>query len=216
LKQFSHLIFDLDGTLIDSSVGVVDAVNYSLRMMDQPEQPPERIVRFIGFPLSRMYREFSEAPVDDLRRHFHVRAAETMVASTVPLDGVAGTLERLQSAGYRMAIATTKIRRHLDGIVARFGWCDFFKVLVGSDEVANVKPAPDAFRLAVERLGTTPQRAIVVGDTINDVYAAHAVPMKVVAVESPYGGLKELRAARPDYLIKTLSELPKLLETLNN
>jgi phosphoglycolate phosphatase-like HAD superfamily hydrolase len=68
----------------------------------------------------------------------------------------------------------------------------------------------------VERLGTTPQKAIVVGDTINDVHAAQAVPMKVVAVESPYGGLTELQAARPDYLIKALSELPRLLETLNN
>ena len=216
MKKFSHLIFDLDGTLIDSSVGVVDAVNYSLRMMNQPEQPPERIVRFIGFPLTDMYREFTQAPIEELHGHFQTRAAEIMVASTVVLDGVPETLEQLCRAGYRMAIATTKIRRHLDGVVAKLRWSEFFDALVASDEVANVKPAPDAFRLAVERLRTTPQKAIVVGDTINDVYAAHAVPMKIVAVESPYGGLKELEVSRPDYLIGALSELPKLLETLNN
>jgi 2-phosphoglycolate phosphatase len=216
LKQLDCLIFDLDGTLIDSSVGVVDAVNYSLRMMHQPEQPPERIVRFIGFPLSQMYRTFTQASVEELRRHFHTRAAETMVGSTIVLDGVPETLERLQSAGYKMAIATTKISRNLEGVVAKFGWGSFFDVLVGSDEVANVKPAPDAFRLAMERLGTTPRRAIVVGDTINDVHAAHAVPMKVIAVESPYGGLAELKASRPDYLIRNLSALPDLLDKLNS
>ena len=215
MKQFNYLIFDLDGTLIDSSVGIVDAVNYSLRMMSQPEQPPERIAGFIGFPLSHMYREFTQAPVDELRRHFYTQAAESMVGSTVVLDGVQETLERLQSAGYKMAIATTKIRRHLDGVVAKFGWRSFFDALVASDEVENVKPAPDAFRLAVERLGTTPQKAIVVGDTINDVHAAQAVPMKVVAVESPYGGLVELKGSQPDYLIRKLSELPQLLDLLN-
>jgi pyrophosphatase PpaX len=216
LNQFSYLVFDLDGTLIDSSVGVVDAVNYSLKMMNQPEQPPERIARFIGFPLSHMYREFTQAPVEELRRHFHSRAAEVMVASAVVLDGVPETLEQLRRAGYKMAVATTKIRRHVEGIVEKNDWGRFFEALVASDEVVNVKPAPDAFRLAVERLGTTSQRAIVVGDTINDVHAAHAVPMKVVAVESPYGGLTELRASRPDYLIKVLPELPMLLETLNS
>ena len=184
--------------------------------MNQPEQPPERIARFIGFPLSYMYREFTQAPVEELRRYFQSRAAEVMVASSVALDGVPETLEQLHRAGYRMAIATTKIRRHVEGIVEKHGWGRYFDALVASDEVVNVKPAPDAFQLAVERLGTTPQRAIAVGDTINDVHAAFAVPMKVVAVESPYGGLAELQAARPDYLIRTLSELPKLLETLNN
>jgi len=216
LKQFSHLVFDLDGTLIDSSTGVVDAVNYSLRMMNQPEQPRERIARFIGFPLSCMYREFTSVSVEELHRHFQSRASEVMVASAVVLDGVPETLEQLHRAGYKMAIATTKIRAHVEGIVEKHGWGRYFDALVASDEVVKVKPAPDAFRLAVERLGSIPRRAIVVGDTINDVYAAHAVPMKVVAVESPYGDLAELQASRPDYLIKSLSELPKLLETLNN
>ncbi|MCX6833911.1 MAG: HAD family hydrolase [candidate division Zixibacteria bacterium] len=215
MKQFSYLVFDLDGTLIDSSVGVVDAVNYSLKMMNQPEQPPERIARFIGFPLSHMYREFTQASVEQLRRHFHSRAAEVMVASAVVLDGVPETLEQLHRVGYKMAIATTKIRRHVEGIVEKNGWGRFFDALVASDEVVNVKPAPDALRLAVERLGATPQRAIVVGDTINDVHAAHAVPMKVIAVESPYGGLVELKGSQPDYLIRELSELPQLLDMMN-
>jgi len=216
LKPFRYLIFDLDGTLIDSSVGVVDAVNYSLRRMNLPEQPKERIVRFIGYPLSWMYHDFTDAHIEELHRHFQARAAETMVASTVVLDRVPEILEQLLMAGYRMAIATTKIRRHVEGVIEKYGWSKFFDALVAADEVVNVKPAPDAFRLALKRLGTTPQRAIVVGDTINDVYAAHAVPMKVVAVESPYGGLVELQASRPDYLIKSLSELPGTLETLNN
>ncbi|MEW5795642.1 MAG: HAD-IA family hydrolase [Candidatus Zixiibacteriota bacterium] len=216
MRAIDCLIFDLDGTLIDSSVGVIDAVNYSLRMMNLPQQAPEKIVRYIGFPVEKMYADFGAKPVEELHHHFQSRAAQSMVASTVPLDGVDRTLMRLQADGYRMAIATTKIRPHLDGVIAKFGWGRLFETSVAADEVAAVKPAPDAFRLALRRLGASAGRALVVGDTINDVYAAHRVPVRVVAVESPYGGLDELQASRPDYFVRTLADLPGLLTQINN
>lgn len=215
MRSIDCLIFDLDGTLIDSSDGVVDAVNYSLRMMGQPEQPPERIKRYIGFPLSQMYPEFTGAPVEKLSTHFQDRAAKSIVPSTIVLDGVDDALRTLRRRGYRMAIATTKIRRHVEGIVAKLGWADLFEILVGSDDVTNVKPAPDAFRLVLRRLRVSSAKAVVIGDTVNDVQAAHAVPMKVIAVVSPFGDPAEIEAAKPDYLIKTMSELPALLDKIN-
>jgi 2-phosphoglycolate phosphatase len=215
LKAVDSLIFDLDGTLIDSSEGVVDAVNYSLRMMDCPEQPPERIKRYIGFPLSQMYPDFTNAPVEQLYGHFQKRAAETVVSSTVVLEGVAEALGVLRTQGFRMAIASTKVHRHVEGIVVKLEWQDFFDALVGGDDVARVKPAPDAFRTALKRLGSSPECALVVGDTINDIEAARAVPMKVIAVESPYRDRSELVSARPDFLITSLADLPTLLEQIN-
>jgi len=211
LKFVRNLIFDLDGTLIDSSDGVVDAVNYSLRMMNQPEQPPERIKPYIGFPLSTMYPEFTDVPVAELCRHFQVRAAQTVVDSTVVLEGVEASLAELRRAGFRMAIATTKVRVHVKGILAKFGWQSFFEAVVGGDEVRRVKPAPEAFELVLKRLGVQSHDSVVVGDTINDIVAAHAVPMKVVAVNSPYGGREKLLAGKPDYFVETVEELPDLL-----
>ena len=215
MKSIDCLIFDLDGTLIDSSDGVVDAVNYSLRMMGQPEQPPERIKRFIGFPLSHMYPEFTGAPVDKLSTHFQDRAAKSIVPSTVVLEGVDNALRTLRRQGFRMAIATTKIRRHVEGIVEKLGWGDLFEMLVGSDDVTNVKPAPDAFRLVLRRLRVPSVKAVVIGDTVNDIQAARAVPMRVIAVVSPFSDPAEIEAAKPDHLIKTMSELPALLDKLN-
>ena len=215
MNAINCLVFDLDGTLIDSSAGVVDAVNYSLRMMDRPEQPPDRIKRYIGFPLEQMYPDFTDAPVDQLYHYFQKRAAETVVSSTVPLDGVAEALEVLNKQGFRMAIASTKIRRHVEGIVTKLGWSHLFEALVGGDDVAEVKPAPDAFRVALERLAAASDQTLVVGDTINDIQAARAVPMRVIAVESPYRERSELVAAQPDYLIESLRRLPSLLEQIN-
>jgi phosphoglycolate phosphatase-like HAD superfamily hydrolase len=215
LNAIENLIFDLDGTLIDSSEGVIDAVNYSLRQANQPEQSAESIRPFIGYPLEDMYEAFTNIPVAELIPHFRVRAVETMVKSTVVLVGVSEALAALKENGYRLAIATTKIRRHVDGIVSKFGWDSTFPVRVGADEVERVKPAPDAFRLAIERLGASAENSLVVGDTINDILAAQAVPVKVAAVDSPYGGREKLQAAGPDHFLGSVSELPDLLRALN-
>ncbi len=215
MNVIENLIFDLDGTLIDSSQGVIDAVNYSLRQTHQPEQPPERIRPFIGYPLEDMYAAFTAVPVPELIPYFRARAVETMVASTVMLDGVGEALATLQEQGYRLAIATTKIRPHVDGIVSKFGWDSIFPVRVGADEVERVKPAPDAFRLALERLNGAAEKSLVVGDTINDILAAQAVPVGVAAVESPYGGHEKVVAAKPDHVLGSIAELPELLRRLN-
>lgn len=211
MKHIRFLVFDLDGTLIDSSQGVVESVNYSLRMVGEPEQPPEKIKPFIGFPLTAMYPVFTDAPYEELYRHFRVKADEVVVASSVMLEGVAGVLERLKSHGYRMAIATTKVRGNIEGTLDKFCWRDVFAATVGGDEVTNVKPRPDAFLKALELLGGTAEQALAVGDTINDILAAQAVPMPVVAVESPYGGHQDLLALAPDHTIKSIVELPGLL-----
>ena len=88
-----NLIFDLDGTLIDSSDGVVQAVNYSLRQMGEAEQPADVIKKYIGYPLSTMYPDFTDAPMRELYAHFQVKAAETVVSSTIVLPGVEEMVE---------------------------------------------------------------------------------------------------------------------------
>ncbi|MDH4158538.1 MAG: HAD family hydrolase, partial [candidate division Zixibacteria bacterium] len=117
-----NLIFDLDGTLIDSSAGVVDAVNYSLKMVGSPQQEARAIKKFIGYSLATMYPHFTDAPYGELYRHFRVRAAEVIVRSAVLLPDVAEILQYLHGRGYRMAIATTKVRSNIDGIIDKFQW----------------------------------------------------------------------------------------------
>ncbi len=210
------LIFDLDGTLIDSSAGVAEAVNYSLAKLGLPERSHSEISRHIGFPLKKMYSDFGAEPYDELYRHFQDRAATSVIDAAVPLDGAHETAERLFAHGYPMAIATTKVRRHVDQIVAKLGWPEMFPVLVGGDEVAQQKPAPDAFVLAMQRLNSLPANSIVIGDTINDVLAARQLKIPVIGVISPYGGNDELRASNPDYVIDKISLLPDLLCELHN
>lgn len=210
-----NLIFDLDGTLIDSSRGVVEAVNYSLRQMGEPEQPSEVIKPFIGYSLEVMYPQFTNAPVKELYRHFQIKAAETIVASTCPLDGTEEILRTLAAQKYTMAIATTKIKKHIDRIIDKFGWRVFFAAWAGGDEVKKVKPDPEIFHLVIDRIKADPRETLVVGDTLNDILAARAVPLRSAAVASPYGGREKLLASSPDYFLESISELPELLARIN-
>lgn len=211
-----NLIFDLDGTLIDSSQGVVEAVNYSLRQMGQPEQNPEAIKAFIGYPLENMYAHFTNVPPKELYAHFRVKAAETIVASTEILPGVAQMLRQLDDRGYHMAIATTKIRANVNGILEKLGWQELFRATTAGDEVKKNKPDPSILRLTLKRLKAEPLETIVVGDTVNDILAAREVPMKVVIVASPFGGQEKVIAARPDFFIESITELLDLLDQHNN
>ena len=214
MNKIQAIIFDLDGTLIDSSEGVVEAVNYSLAKMGEPTQPAERIKSYIGYPLAVMYPDFTDAALSELYEHFQAKASETVVSSTVALPGADETLYTMHDLGYRLAIASTKIRSHIDGVVEKFGWSGLLDACSGGDEVQHVKPAPDIFHLTLDRLGVTASDAIVVGDTINDVLAAQAVQIPVVAVRSPYGRDDKLRDSNPDHLLESVAELPELLRRI--
>jgi HAD superfamily hydrolase (TIGR01509 family) len=214
LSRVTNLIFDLDGTLIDSSDGVVEAVNFALTSLGETARQAADIKPYIGYPLHQMFADFTDLPADALYRQFQIRAADTVVASAVPLDGVELTLRELLRRGFRLSVATTKIRRHLDGIVKKLGWSDLFVATAAGNEVPKFKPDPAVFHLALDRLGARPESSLAVGDTENDILAARAVPMRVAAVLSPYGGHDRIYEHRPDYVIASLRELPALLDTI--
>ena len=127
MKHIKNIIFDLDGTLIDSSDGVVEAVNYSLEQMGEKQRTPKEIKLFIGYPLYKMYPHFSDKPFKELYSHFQFKAADTVVASTVVLDNVENNLYRLKESGYSLSIASTKIRKHISGVIDKFGWGDIIR-----------------------------------------------------------------------------------------
>ena len=210
------LIFDLDGTLIDSSAGVVEAVNYALSRNGLPEESPEKIRKYIGYPLETMFADFTKSPYEPLHREFQQKARECMIPSATALDGVNEVLEKLHFEGYRMGVATTKIRRHLEGIIDKLGWRKYFSSTVGADDVTNVKPNPEALHHVLNSLGADVSETVFIGDTENDVLAAKAVPMKVIGLASPYGRVGDLLSAGPDYFIETIGDLPGLIERMSN
>jgi HAD superfamily hydrolase (TIGR01509 family) len=209
------LIFDLDGTLVDSSDGVVDAVNYSLEQVGATPQSAPAIKRFIGDPLEVMYPHFTNAAFDVLHDHFQERARHSVSQQSVPLVGVDACLRQLRAKGFAMAVASTKIHAHIDSILRKHDWYSLFDLIVGSDQVTRVKPDPEIFQKVLEEMKCSADESLVIGDTHNDVIAAKSIPMQVVAVDSDFGCPNLLLESAPDYRIGSLSELPALVELLN-
>ena len=211
LRNIKNLIFDLDGTLIDSSEGVVNTVNATLKHFGEPERTPPEITRFIGYPLEEMFHTFSHLPYPELWEKFQELGRDVITDFSQPIEGVDLVLKELHQRGYRLGIGTTKIHFHLDKIVRKFEWNQLFDALVGADDVPRVKPHPDAFLQVMSLLGGNTSNSLVVGDTINDLLAARAAGLTAAILPSPYGTSISSHSAAPDIKLKNFAELLQLL-----
>jgi HAD superfamily hydrolase (TIGR01549 family) len=207
-----NLIFDLDGTLIDSSRGVIEATNYALSMMGEPVRKPEEIKRFIGYPLETMFGAFSRKSYDEFWKYFQEKARATVIGQSVQLDGSDIALRELHKRGYRLGIGTTKIRIHIEKIIAKFGWESLIAGYAGADDVMRVKPDPEVFIKVLGLMEADRAETLVVGDTENDVLAARAAGLRVIGVRSTFGSSEALEKSAPDLLVNSLQELLEILQ----
>lgn len=201
-----YIIFDLDGTLIDSSGGVIESTNYALTQLGETPRSPEEIKRFIGHPLEEMFESFTDAPMETLKEKFQEKARQTIIASAHALPGADEVVRLLYQARYRLAVATTKYINHTRGIIAKMGWTEFFAATASGDEVGRVKPAPDLVLLAMERLGAPADKTVMVGDTVNDIKAARAAGISVIAVRSPFGD-DDVNRHHPNMILPRFTDL---------
>jgi len=213
--KINTIIFDLDGTLIDSSEGIVAAFNHALKLFDLPLQPPERISPLIGYPVENMFREFTDKSISELKDAFRAKAMETVVRASQPLAGAEETVVSLFESGFKLGIATTKIRAHIDGILDKLGWGDYFEAVSGGDEVSRVKPHPEQLEMLLNKMSANCENTAVVGDTINDVLSARQLGLTEIAVRSPYGNSILVQQLKPHFFLEDIEELQNTLAKIN-
>lgn len=173
------LIFDLDGTLVDSAPDIAAAGNAVLAAEGLPPVPFAQARGFIGNGaavfVQRMERTAS-ATNDPARTPRMVRAFieryEHAHGLTQPYDGVPETLRALAAAGHPMALCTNKPEIPARHLLAALGWSDLFPVLVGGDTVGILKPDPAPLLAAADRLGQDPASILFVGDSETDAETA--------------------------------------------
>ena len=208
------IIFDLDGTLIDSADGIVEAFNYAMTQNGLPSQPRDEIVKHIGFSLDHMFGVFTDGNFDSLKNDFTLKARHTVVDSSNPLNGANETVVSLFESGYNLGIATTKWRRNIDSILIKLGWNEYFCEVIGGDEVTKIKPDPEMFSSLMALMKADPENTVIVGDTINDILPAKELSVRNVAVKSPYGDSKEVMSLNPDFFIEEIAHLRQTLSRM--
>lgn len=209
------VLFDFDFTLVDSSAGVVECFAHGFARAGLPAADAARIRETIGLSLptalARLHGVEDAAVVRAFVEAFRDRAEDVMVASTRWLDRAIATVEACRAAGLATAICSTKKRSHLEGVLVRDGLTTHFDVVVGADDVAAPKPAPDALHAALDRLQVEPAHALYVGDHPVDAIAAAAAGTRFAAVLAGPSRRDDFGAHPVERFLTSIDEVTALL-----
>src|SRR5262249_21981634 len=176
------LLFDLDGTLIDSAPGLTRAINLLFAEHGRPPLSVAAVCRMIGdgvpvlIPRAMAAAEppFDSAETSALLARYNEIYLTAPTADTRVYPGVPETLTALRGQGFRMALCTNKLQTPTLMVLEAFGLAGYFDAVVGGDIVPARKPDPAHLRTALGMLGAGPAAAVMIGDGINDVKAGHA------------------------------------------
>ncbi|HWR90637.1 MAG TPA: HAD-IA family hydrolase [Dissulfurispiraceae bacterium] len=210
------ILFDLDGTLVDSRRDITNAVNHALAPVGIGPATVEEITALVGEGISRLMEKLAErekVTIDTdgaVERFLRFYAAHLVDFTTVYPD-VTETLHRLD--GYRKAVISNKREVLTAGVLREFGLTGFFDVIVGSDTTPERKPSPRPLMYVVEKFGLSAGEAVMVGDSTYDIQAGRAAGVKTVAVT--YGYRPRHMLGDADVLIDRFAELPDVIATLD-
>jgi len=209
------VVFDLDGTLIDSFPDIRAACNFTLEQLGRPALSDPLIRSFVGRGSRRLVASAlgvqpEDALVNEALAIFLDYYEAHPVDLTVPRPGA---LELIELFGARaMAICTNKPARITARVVEALGWRNQFGAVIAGGDAPALKPDPRPVELACERIGVSPHQSIMVGDGAEDVLAARTAGAFSVAVLGGFPREELVRASNPDWLVTDLFELKARLE----
>ncbi|HXX53143.1 MAG TPA: HAD-IA family hydrolase [Thermodesulfovibrionales bacterium] len=212
------IIFDLDGTLIDSSVDIMNALNYALQPYNVKPVTVTDTIAMVGEGITRLIEKLvgdKEAEVKaDVMRRFLGHYSNHILDNTKQYPGVRETLEWLQEGAYKKAVISNKRESLSREVLSGLGLLNYFDVVVGSDTTPERKPSPVPVRVVLSELHVPPCDAVIVGDSSYDVDAGRAAGVLTVAVT--YGYRPREVIAHADHLIERMADLIPLIERINN
>jgi pyrophosphatase PpaX len=210
--RFPVVLFDLDGTVIDSGAIILASMRHAAKKVLGAEVPDEELMAAVGGPgLEAQMHALSPDRVEELVNVYRAHN-EPLHEGLVCCAGMDDVLARLKDEGRRLGIVTAKRRMTVELAFAQVPIEHLFETVVGGDETERHKPDPEPLLLALERLGARPEDAAYVGDAPFDVRAAKAAGLFSVGVT--WGGIhtrERLEAEGPDALVDTPEELHGLL-----
>lgn len=206
------VVFDLDGTLLDSYAAIHDSLNFVLRAFSRPEVTLEETRSRVGHGLDALIaRSLAPGHIAEGVRLFRERYETAGPESTRLLPGAEEVTRVLLARGMRLAIASNKPAVFSRQLLSALGVVDRFDFVGGPDDGFPPKPAPDMVFVALATLGVRATEAVFVGDMPIDIATARSAGMASIAVPTGSSTREELLGAGPDLLIERLADLMRLL-----
>lgn len=210
MKNISTLIFDLDGTISNPSLGIFRCINYALRAHGEPEVSEEQVAAEIGPPLDEAFKKFrpeaDQTEIESLVAKYRERYAEVGYSENLAYPGVLDALQTLSARGVRMGVCTSKRRDFAEKILSMFGVLDYFSFVDGGDVGIKKRHQLSAL-LRTDQIDIS---AVMIGDRAVDISSAHANGLRSVGVLWGFGDLSELSAAGANIILGHAGELEAL------
>lgn len=201
------VIFDLDGTLMDSTDAIVDSYFHTFDTISVPRPDRQLVINTIGYPLRKQFPMMTDHDVDECISIYRAHYTEHSPAKTTLLPGAEETLETFSRRGLRMGFATSKKREAAEMLLEHLGALHYMEARIGPLEVTRHKPAPEPVQKAMSALGATPEETVFVGDMHFDVLAGLAAGVTTLAVSTGYQSRAELEALNPHAVYDSLVDV---------
>lgn len=206
--KYPFLLFDLDGTLIDTNELILQSFEHTLEHYFPGRFTRNDVLPYMGEPLVTQFGRWAQTEqvpllVETYRKH-NVENHDRLVTLFPHVQDV---LTELQEAGCRMAVVTSKMRLTAEMGLRLFGLNRFMETVVTIEDTDKHKPDPAPMRLAMERLGADPAQTLMVGDSPYDIMGGQAAGTATCGVAWSLRGREGLAGYKPDYLIGDMREL---------
>jgi phosphoglycolate phosphatase len=215
------VVFDLDGTLVDTAPDLINALNFVLAREGLPPVPLHAARNMIGAGARKLIERGMElegraAGPEDITRltvDFIDYYAAHIADASRPFEGLEGALDDLAAGGYRFAVCTNKLEWLSKRLLDQLGLSSRFAAICGADTFGVSKPDPAILKQTVARAGGKLSLTVMVGDAGPDIGVARRAGVPVIGVEFGYTDVP-IADLKPDRLIKHMSELPAAVKTL--
>lgn len=213
MPRFRAILFDLDGTLIDSIGLILSSYHHTLAAHGLPPVSDAEWLAGVGTPLRVQLSRWARTPEDmdrlvETYRTHNIAHHDAMVR---PYPGIVPLVQRIRAAGYRTGIVTSKNQEGTRRGLRLAGLEAFIEVLVCADSVTHPKPHPEPVLQGMERLASRPEETLFLGDSIHDLHSGRAAGARTGAVLWGPFGRAELESGQPDYWLEGPADLEALL-----
>ena len=218
-RRFDLVLFDLEGTLVDFQWRLDEAVREILPVLADSGIDTRRYSPSPDYAdlfnttrdLTQDWDPRKSARLFDRLGVIYDKYDRDALDRWAPYPDTLSLLAALAASGYRLGVVSNCGARAVHRVLAKFRLSDYFEIILSRNEVARIKPSPEGLILALERLGVPPNRALFIGDSVNDVLAAQAVPMASCFLSGGESRITGIKGSRAAFQISSLSGLVPLL-----
>lgn len=215
MGKINTVLFDFDGTIMDTNEVILQSWQHTFRTVEGKERPEEEIIETFGEPLYvTMEKLLPQIPAEEGAKIYRSYNYENFLELIEVFPGILELLKELKNRGYKTGIVTSRLWYSTEIGLNKYDMQQYFDAIVTCDDTDKHKPDPEPVNIALDRLGSKPEEAIMIGDSMFDIICAKNAGVKAALVSWALAVSEEDKYGEnaPDYILETAEDLLNILE----